>query len=157
MTYMIEGAMCHKDSTGGEGLLGPGSIQWMTAGHTSFVYTFEGSVDVNQLALLSNGDQVTLSSETGGSHIQPTTAGHTSFVYAFEGSVDVGGTHVGLNQLAIVNDGDEVQLTSNDGGRAIIVAGRPIGEPIARYGPFVTNTETEIRQAITDFQTGSFL
>ncbi len=210
VTYMIEGAMRHKDSTGGEGLLGPGSIQWMTAGrgivHSEMPEQEEGKMQgfqlwvnlpakdkmcppryqdidpsdvpetttdtgakIRVLAGTTNGVTgpingvsvdplyIDVKLEAGGSHTQPTTAGHTSFVYAFEGSVDVGGTHVGLNQLAILNDGDEVQLTSNDGGRAIIVAGRPIGEPIARYGPFVMNTNDEIREAINDYQTGNFL
>ncbi len=210
VTYMIHGQMRHKDSTGGEGLLGPGSVQWMTAGrgivHSEMPEQKEGKMQGFQLwvnlpakdkmcppryqdidpedvpetttetgavirVLTGSANGVTgpvtnisvdplyidVALNAGGSHTQPIKPGHTAMVYAFDGAVEVGGTHVGLNQLALLSDGDEVTLTSETGGRAIVVAGRPIGEPIARYGPFVMNTEGEIRKAIHDFQTGNFL
>ena len=48
-------------------------------------------------------------------------------------------------------------MSSADGGRLILVAGKPFGEPVARYGPFVMNTTDEIRQAIYDYQQGNFI
>ena len=94
---------------------------------------------------------------SGGTHTQAVDDGHTCFVYVFDGTVNVQGTQIQTNHLALLTDGDAVQLSSEDGGRAIVVAGRPIGEPVARYGPFVMNTTDEIRKAINDFQTGNFL
>ncbi len=80
---------------------------------------------------------------------------HTAFVYVFQGDVEVGSKLVPLNHLGILTKGEEVILRGLGGGRLILVAGKPFGEPIARYGPFVMNTADEIRQAIRDFQQGS--
>jgi redox-sensitive bicupin YhaK (pirin superfamily) len=99
---------------------------------------------------------IDVSLRSNGTHIQSITPGHTAFVYTFEGEVEVAGTRVELNQLALLSDGDEVILSSKNKGRAIVVSGAPIGEPIARHGPFVMNTNDEIKQAINDFQTGEF-
>lgn len=66
------------------------------------------------------------------------------------------GETIEKHHLAILTDGDSVQLSSREGGRMILVAGRPIGEPVARYGPFVMNTFEEIQQAVQDFQSGNF-
>ena len=90
-------------------------------------------------------------------YTQAITLGHTAFVYVFEGAIEVAETRVAHNQLALLSDGDEVVLSTKDTGRAIVVSGAPIGEPIARHGPFVMNTNDEIKQAIKDFQTGKFL
>jgi redox-sensitive bicupin YhaK (pirin superfamily) len=61
------------------------------------------------------------------------------------------------SEIAVLSDGDVVTLTGGDeGGRCILVAGRPIREPIARYGPFVMNTREEIKQAFEDYQAGRF-
>ena len=65
--------------------------------------------------------------------------------------------NVGLDHLAVLSDGEQVCMSSADGGRLILVAGRPLGEPIARYGPFVMNTTHEVRQAIQDYQQGNFV
>ncbi len=92
----------------------------------------------------------------GKSHTQDTPAGHTVFVYVFEGSIEIEGQNVTTNELGILSPGDSVHISSIDGGRFILVAGKPFGEPIARYGPFVMNTEAEIQQAISDFQNGKF-
>jgi len=86
-------------------------------------------------------------------------AGHSVFVYPFEGDVSVGepGKQVTRGSIALLGDGERVVLAAPTGpARALLVAGRPLHEPVARYGPFVMNTESEIRQAIADFQTGRF-
>jgi redox-sensitive bicupin YhaK (pirin superfamily) len=74
-------------------------------------------------------------------------------VYVFEGSTQVEGREVGEGQLAVLGEGDSVRL---EGGpaRLLLLGGRPLKEPIARYGPFVMNTEEEIHQAVRDFQSG---
>jgi redox-sensitive bicupin YhaK (pirin superfamily) len=59
--------------------------------------------------------------------------------------------------MGVLSQGDRVTLrTGDEPARAILVAGKPLGEPVAKYGPFVMNTEAEIRQAIDDFRAGRF-
>ena len=62
------------------------------------------------------------------------------------------------SEIAVLSDGDTVTLRGGEGegGRGILVAGRPIGEPIARHGPFVMNTREEIMQAFQDYEAGRF-
>ncbi|MBL8708742.1 MAG: pirin family protein, partial [Rhodospirillaceae bacterium] len=60
-------------------------------------------------------------------------------------------------QMAVTADGDTVSLRAGpNGGRALILAARPIGEPVVRAGPFVMNTRAEIEQAFQDYQAGRF-
>jgi redox-sensitive bicupin YhaK (pirin superfamily) len=59
-------------------------------------------------------------------------------------------------QLAILDEGDTVEIKANEKSRLLIIAGRPIGEPVARHGPFVMNTDQEIEQAYRDFESGLF-
>jgi redox-sensitive bicupin YhaK (pirin superfamily) len=81
---------------------------------------------------------------------------HSVLAYAMTGAFRVGDTEVDEGVLAIV-DGDELTITGTaPRSEVIIVTGRPIGEPVARYGPFVMNTDTEIRQAFIDFDRGLF-
>jgi quercetin 2,3-dioxygenase len=91
----------------------------------------------------------------------PLPDGHHGFVFVFEGAARVGdgvtARDVALHELAVLSEGASIAVRAGaDGARFLLVAGKPIGEPIAAYGPFVMNTEAEIRQAIRDFQTGAF-
>jgi len=89
----------------------------------------------------------------------PIPAGHSAFVYVFEGAVRVGASRTAVSKgtLAILSEGESVALNADGGAaRLLLVAGRPLGEPVARYGPFVMNTEAEIHQAVRDFQAGQF-
>ena len=87
----------------------------------------------------------------------PVPAGHAAFVYVYEGDAKVGGTMLPARALGVLGDGDSVAFVAGaSGARAILVAGKPIGEPVARYGPFVMNTRAEIIQAVQDFQAGRF-
>ncbi len=84
-----------------------------------------------------------------------------AFVYVYEGSIAIGssGRAVGTRQLALLandTERDGVSLRTDAGGRALVIAGRPIGEPIAQYGPFVMNSMEEIDQAILDYREGRF-
>lgn len=78
---------------------------------------------------------------------------HTSFMFVTRGAMKVGGREVRQNQLAVFSPGDALTLEGVD-GRALVFAGRPLNEPVARYGPFVMNTDAEIRQAFEDYRSG---
>jgi redox-sensitive bicupin YhaK (pirin superfamily) len=87
--------------------------------------------------------------------------GHSAFVYVFEGELSVGSaaaaTHLPQHTLAVLGAGPQVRLQSGAvAARAILVAGRPLREPVARYGPFVMNTQEQLRQAFADYQLGRF-
>jgi hypothetical protein len=105
---------------------------------------------------------VALEEGKGGRFLQPVPAGHNAFAYVFEGEVELGGDGdsdrqiVSSGHLAVLGDGDEVLARPAGGGpaRFLLVAAKPIGEPVARYGPFVMNTREEIAQAVEDFKAG---
>jgi len=87
----------------------------------------------------------------------PVTAGQTALLYGVEGQLAVADTSLAKGQLGVLSDGDTVQLAGGEqGGRALLLAARPLKEPVARYGPFVMNTQQEIQQAIEDYQAGRF-
>jgi redox-sensitive bicupin YhaK (pirin superfamily) len=95
------------------------------------------------------------------SFVQALPPGHSAFVYVFEGELSAGSaataTHLPKRTLGVLGAGVEVRLQSGaQPARAILVAGRPLREPVARYGPFVMNTEAELRQAFADYQNGRF-
>lgn len=78
-----------------------------------------------------------------------------AMTYVFEGSAQTGSSELPGHSLAILGDGDTFSITAGpQGARFILVAGRPIGEPIVQYGPFVMNTRDEIEQAMDDFRGG---
>ena len=85
--------------------------------------------------------------------------GHTTLACVYEGAVSFGepATAVSAGQLAILADGDGVVARGGlGGGRFLLIAGRPLHEPIARYGPFVMNTRRELEEAFEDFRAGRF-
>ena len=88
---------------------------------------------------------------------QPLDPGHNAFVYVYRGELDVGGETVPAQRMAILaNDAqaDGVVLQAAVPSRALLVAGRPLREPIVQYGPFVMNTQQEIFEAVRDFREG---
>ena len=84
--------------------------------------------------------------------------GHHGFAYVFDGeSALVGGEQLNRSELGVFSDGESIQLQGgNQPSRMIVVAGRPLNEPVARYGPFVMNTQAQIHEAIADFRAGKF-
>ena len=214
VTYMLDGRMRHKDDHGNEGVLVPGSVQWMTAGrgivHSEMPEQEQGRMRGFQLWVnlpasekmtapryqeygpdrfpeteVSPGARVkVIAGEVAGvtgAIVQPATdptylditlqvgarfeqalpAGHSAFAYVYEGAARFGDGEAAAEgakgELLVFGPGDRVAVQGlGDGTRLILVAGRPLREPVARYGPFVMNTQAEIRQAFEDFQAGRF-
>jgi len=211
VTYMLDGRMRHKDNHGNEGLLTPGSVQWMTAGrgivHSEMPEQEQGLMRGFQLWVnLPAKDKMTAPTyqEFGAERIpeakpadgvvvkiiagrigdivgpveQPATeptyldvalapgasfehalpVGHSAFAYVYEGAVTLAGEDVvPKGDLLVFGAGDAVRFTATGAAsRLILVAGRPLHEPVARYGPFVMNTKEEIMQAFVDYQEGRF-
>ncbi|MFB1029814.1 MAG: pirin family protein [Thauera sp.] len=93
----------------------------------------------------------------GTSFSQPLPAGHNAFVYVYRGRVKLGEVEVPVRNMAILAnaaDRDGVRIEALEEARVLLIAGRPLGEPIAQYGPFVMNTEQEIYQAVADYRAG---
>ena len=86
--------------------------------------------------------------------------GHSAFAYVFEGEAAIGEgddmRKLGTHEMAVLGGGDLFKATAAGDTRLILVAGRPLREPVVRYGPFVMNTKQEIMQAFVDFQEGRF-
>ncbi len=214
VTYMLDGRMRHKDSHGNEGLLVPGSVQWMTAGrglvHSEMPEQQAGRMRgfqlwVNLPASMKmsepqyqefDPDRIPQLQPAGGVRVkviagqvdgvhgpiaQPATdpvyldialesnvpwqytlpEGHTAFAYVFEGALTVGAggdaRPVEAQELALLGGGARLTVRAGAlGARLILVAGRPLREPVARHGPFVMNTRQELLQAFVDYQEGRF-
>ncbi len=216
VTYMLSGNMEHRDSAGNAGALGPGDVQWMTAGagvvHSEMpseefqrtggrmhgfqlwvnlprgdkmtrpryqdvpasrvpkVRTPDGSVTVAVIAGEALGVKAVIDTRTpimylhydlqAGAHVaQRVPADHNALAYVVAGSGEVGrdGRRVKEGQMAIfAPDGDEVAVLAGPEGplSLLLIAGVPLREPIARYGPFVMNTHEEVLQAFKDFRDG---
>jgi redox-sensitive bicupin YhaK (pirin superfamily) len=217
VTYALEGELEHADSAGHRGKLGPGDVQWMTAGagvvHSEMpsrrireeggrvhgfqiwvnlpardkmtrpryqeipaaripaASTEDGLARVRVIAGEALGARAVIETRTpivvqdwtlspGASVVQPVPADHEAFVYVFQGAalVGEGAREVKEGQLARLGRGGAVALASAAGAegpaRLLLLAGVPLREPVARYGPFVMNSEAEIRRAIVDYQAG---
>ncbi len=213
VTYVLEGETEHADSAGHRGTIGPGAVQWMTAGagivHSEMpsrtIQTEGGRVHGFQLwvnlparlkmttpryqeIVAAHVPEAT--SHDGLAHVR-VIAGHAlgvdaaidthipivyqdwtlrprgtthldladdlaAMLYVFSGAVEVGADahRVVDGQLAVLGAGDHVSVTSPNGARFLVLAGTPTGEPVARYGPFVMNTQAELQQAVDDFRSG---
>jgi redox-sensitive bicupin YhaK (pirin superfamily) len=86
-------------------------------------------------------------------------AGHNAFAYVYRGALSVGGGQVPQQRMAVLEttpEADGVSFRADAPARAVLIAGRPLNEPIAQYGPFVMNTRDELMQAVRDYQSGQF-
>ena len=80
----------------------------------------------------------------------------TVYVYPFEGSVEIADRVLKTHQGGVLGSGDTVEVKAGaDGARFLVLAAKPIKEPVVQYGPFVMNTREEIEQAIRDYQNGA--
>lgn len=216
VTYMIDGHMRHEDNFGHRGDVGPGDVQWMTAGrgiiHSEMPQQAAGrmrgfqlwinlparekmkpaayreipSHDIPTVALAGGGEARVIAGDldhagrTTQGPIQglsteplyfdlrlpadaavtvPTPAHHNAFLYVYEGNAVVGegaaARPLPYRAAGLLTPGGNVQLRAGPQGmRALLLAGKPIGEPVVQYGPFVMNTAYEIQQAIVDYQRG---
>jgi hypothetical protein len=88
----------------------------------------------------------------------PVPAKHNAFMYVYEGDAVVGddARPLPFRSAGLLTNGDAVQVRAGARGAGLLfLAGRPIGEPIVQYGPFVMNSPREIEQAIIDYQRGT--
>ena len=91
------------------------------------------------------------------SFTQPISRGHSAFAYVFEGEANFAGKIVSNPRLVVLGDGDFVEVTTAESPvRFLLVSGKPLGEPVARYGPFVMNTRAEIEETLRELQQGTF-
>ena len=215
VTYMLDGNMLHEDSFGHRGEIGPGGVQWMTAGrgiiHSEMPQQTEGRMRGFQLwinlparekmkpaayreippreiptAALAGGGEarviagtlqqgdVSVSGPIGGLSTEPLyfdlrlpagvaatipiPATHNAFMYVYEGEAVVGedARPLPFRSAGLLTNGDAVRVTAGGRGAGLLLlGGRPIGEPVVQYGPFVMNTPREIEQAIIDYQRGT--
>ena len=101
---------------------------------------------------------VALPAHTSFTH--PIARGHAAFAYVFagEGKLEDAGKTIAHPHLVIFDDGDSIQASAAASPfRFLLISGKPLREPIARYGPFVMNTRAEIEQALRDLQNGTFV
>ena len=209
LTYLIQGAFKHRDSTGGSGLLRPGGAQLMNAGsgivheempvpeHLASGGPIEGvqlwinlpkadkgsapgytdlqpesmpwaALPGGRIRVLAGtwagvtGPAQTpakiayahLELEAGARFEQLLPAGWMSAVVPLQGSVRIGGTEVPADTVALLGEGAGLALEATAPVSLMLLAGEPLREPIAHYGPFVMNTQEEIQQTIQDYQVG---
>jgi hypothetical protein len=91
----------------------------------------------------------------GGSVTLP-VAGHlNAFVYLYQGAAGIGGQEVQSSAVTVLDEGEQLTLNAGpEGARALLIAGRPLNEPVVQYGPFVMNSREEIEQTLQDYQAG---
>ena len=214
VTYMLAGSMEHRDNQGNAGILGPGSVQWMTAGrgivHSEMPRQEDGLMWGFQLwvnlpaddkmtqpgyqeipadgvpevkicdgvtAKVIAGSVADISGPIEGVATEPlyldvymqagtearfdVPATHNAFIYAYGGQLECGGeapVSIASSEIALLEQGsgDAVAIAALEDSRLLLVAGKPLNEPVARQGPFVMNTMAELEQAFRDYQSGRF-
>jgi redox-sensitive bicupin YhaK (pirin superfamily) len=95
----------------------------------------------------------------GTTFTQPLPAAHNAFVYVYRGQAGIEGRAVPAGRMALLANepgADGVRIVADQDTRLLVLAGQPLGEPIAQYGPFVMNTQAELAQAVEDYRAGRF-
>lgn len=215
VTIVFEGEVEHRDSEGHSGQIGPGDVQWMTAGrgilhqeyHAPEFAKTGGMFRVVQLwvnlpakdKMAKGGYQTLRTAEIptvalpgaagfarviagdflgthGPAHTftpvnlwdvtlkpgqdvtLPIPEGHTMFLVGLKGMVEIGGERLLTEAEAVLfsREGDEVSLRAETPAQLLVLTGEPLEEPIVGHGPFVMNSQDEIRAAIKDFNSGQF-
>jgi redox-sensitive bicupin YhaK (pirin superfamily) len=151
--------------------ISPGEIPLRKLPHGGEVRVIAGTLELDGEATSGpvNGGGARLTTDplyldvrlpAGAEFTAPIAAGHNAFLYTYEGSAQIGpaGASKPLPHRAagVLSDGDSVRIEAADAGvRFLLLAAKPIGEPVVQYGPFVMNTREEIEQALADFRDGS--
>lgn len=215
VTYMLNGRMQHRDHLGNTGDLGPGGVQWMTAGHGVIhsempqqaagrmrgfqlwinlpaaekmkpagyrdipaaeipevefpggrVRVIAGVAEIADHRVTGpiNPPDAPLSTDPlfvdirllpGAELDLPVGSERAAFVYPYDGEVTIDDEALETRSAAVLGDGDRVRLVAGgDGASVLLLAGRPIGEPVVQHGPFVMNSREEIEQALADYRSG---
>ncbi len=214
VTYMLAGSMEHRDHLGNVGLMGPGSVQWMTAAHgilhsempkqeAGLMHGFQLWINLPAREKMKapayqeySADEIPQASLPGGGSArviagvlkldnlsvcgpvsgistqpvyfdlqltadeiftQPVQAQHQVLIYVYQGEFDIGeaGQTVAKETLAVLTQGDLISLVGRSAdNRCLLLAGKPLNEPIANAGPFVMNSDEELQQAFTDYRNG---
>ncbi|HZS81456.1 MAG TPA: pirin family protein [Stellaceae bacterium] len=120
-----------------------------------------GAVEGPVRAVATDPTYLDVALAAGAAFRHPLPEDYAAFAYVYEGAVRIGSgeaaRRLARGELAVLSRGDEVAISAEaEAGRALLIAGRPLKEPVAKYGPFVMNKPEEIRQAIEDFNAGRF-
>lgn len=115
----------------------------------------QGPINGPNYAVSTDPIMADIQLEAGASLSLDLPAEHNAFLYVFEGGVNVAEQVVAAPSAALLGLGERVTVASSAGGRALLLAGKPIGEPIAQRGPFVMNTQEELYQAMKDYGNGT--
>jgi redox-sensitive bicupin YhaK (pirin superfamily) len=212
VTVVFQGELEHRDSAGNSGSIGPGDVQWMTAGsgvlheekHSERFTMSGGDMEMAQLwvnlpakdkgvapqyqtlvadeipSLTIGSSVVRLIAGNWDDHAGaartftkvllwtidvagpatltiPIPEGYDSAIYVRRGEVTIGEEAVGTSELVTFElDDAGVELSTTGPTQLLVLGGEPINEPIAAYGPFVMNSQTEIAEAIREFQSGKY-
>ena len=212
VTYMLAGDFEHKDSTGGQGRMTAGDVQWMKTGsgiiHSEMPAMKEGKLHgfqlwINMPASMKmdkpeyhyiDADKMSVHKDIDKQikviagkfqkaegpikkhNVEPVyfdvelkkdkefnfeiPSSHNSFIYLIEGEIKIGEKKhdkVKDSTLILLTNGEKLKVTALTKAKFLLISGKPIGEQIARGGPFVMNTKQEILQAIDDYHNGNFV
>jgi len=212
VTYMLAGDFEHKDSTGGQGRMTAGDVQWMKTGsgiiHSEMPAMKEGKlhgfqlwinmpasmkmdkpeyhyIDADKMSVHKDDDkQIKViagkfqkaEGPIKEHNVEPVyfdvelnkykefnfeiPSSHNSFIYLIEGEIKIGEKEhdkVKDSTLILLTRGEKLKVTALTEAKFLLISGKPIGEQIARGGPFVMNTKQEILQAIDDYHNGTFV
>ena len=212
VTYMLAGDFEHKDSTGSEGKMSAGDVQWMKTGsgiiHSEMPAMKEGKLHgfqlwINMPAKLKmskpeyiyiDADKMKIHKDSDkqikviagkfekaegpvkGHNVEPIyfdvelnkgkkfdfkiPSTHNSFIYLINGEIEIGEkkhTKVKDSTLVLLSRGENLKVSAKINAKFLVISGKPINEEIARGGPFVMNTKSEILQAVQDYHSGNFV